>query len=373
MRAKYTPYSDDERLNRLRLIRSENVGPVTFRQLLHRYPTAAEALEALPALARRGGRRQINIAPADDAKREQDALQEAGGALLFEGEHPYPQILSETEDAAPVLSVIGNSALLDLPSLAIVGGRNASIHGRSFASELASELGKAGYLIASGMARGIDTAAHKGAMQSGTVAVLAGGVDYIYPSENTALYHQLASEGLILSEMPFGMQPKAQHFPRRNRIISGLSIGVVVIEARRKSGSLITARYAADQGRDVFAVPGFPQDPRAQGGNDLIKSGAALIQSASDVLAEVSTSRMSEPDPPYWATSPESASEPDMDKTRRALLEGLNAVPLPIDTILRSIDAPQGAVQLVLLELELAGVVERHSGSRFSLNSDNAK
>jgi len=370
MRATNKIYSDTERLNRLRLIRSENVGPVTFRQLLHRYTSAAEALASLPALARRGGRRQIKIATEADANREIEALQNLGGAFLFEGEATYPEALSETEDAAPVLSAIGKPALLENPCLGIVGGRNASIHGRALATEIAADLGEAGYLVASGMARGIDTAAHTGSLPTGTAAVLAGGVDYIYPSENTALYHQIASDGVILSEMPLGMQPKAQHFPRRNRIISGLSLGIVVIEARRKSGSLITARYAADQGRDVFAVPGFPKDPRAQGGNDLIKTGAALVQSAADVLAEVSTNRLSEPDPDDWETSGIEASDSKMDDIRRSVLEGLNALPLPIDTLLRSIDASHGTVRLVLLELELAGRIERHPGGRFSLNPE---
>lgn len=371
MRANCNKFSDFERLNRLRLIRSENVGPVTFRQLIHRYATAEEALEALPMLARRGGRRSIKIAPLEDVRREMEALQKSDGKFLFEGEAAYPQLLSQTEDAAPVLSAFGKTDLLDMPSIAIVGGRNASIHGRAFATEIAAELGKAGFLVASGMARGIDTAAHTGSMQTGTVAILAGGVDHIYPVENTELYRQLSEQGLVVSEMPFGMQPKAQHFPRRNRIISGLSLGVIVIEARRKSGSLITARYAADQGRDVFAVPGFPQDPRAQGGNDLIKSGAALVQSAADVLMEIQTDRLSEPETPNWVSPSVSATDTELDEIRLALLDGLNAVPLPIDTILRTIHAPHGTIQLALLELELAGRVRRHQGGRFSLNPDN--
>lgn len=368
MRAESREFSDSERLNRLRLIRSENVGPVTFRQLVHRYTTAEEALEALPMLARRGGRRSIKIAPLDDVQREMEMLQNSGGMFLFEGEAAYPKLLAQTEDAAPVLSVFGRPGLLDMPCIALVGGRNASIHGRAFASEIAAELGKAGYLIASGMARGIDTAAHTGSLQTGTAAVLAGGVDHIYPAENTELYGQLSDEGVVVSEMPFGMQPKAQHFPRRNRIISGLSLGVIVIEARRKSGSLITARYAANQGRDVFAVPGFPQDPRAQGGNDLIKSGAALVQSAADVLMEIQANRLSEPETPYRVSPPVSVTDFELDEIRTALLHGLNAVPLPIDTILRTIPASHGAIQLALLELELAGRVERHQGGRFSLN-----
>lgn len=370
MRATENEPSEPDILDRLRLIRSENVGPATYRQLLHRYGTAAEALDALPMLARRGGRRSIRVAGPDEAERERDALTKAGGFFLFDGTPPYPALLSATEDAPPVLSAIGQPVPLALPCLAIVGGRNASLHGRAFASDLAAALGNAGYAVASGMARGIDTAAHTGAIRTGTIAVLAGGVDHIYPAENTELYRQLAQDGLIVSEMPFGMQPKAQHFPRRNRIISGLSQGVVVIEARRKSGSLITARFAADQGREVFAVPGFPQDPRAQGGNDLIRAGAALVQSVDDVFAELSEIGLGEPDAPGWQTEAEiHPSESELEAVRTALLEGLNAVPLPLDTVLRSVEAPHGAVHLVLLELELAGRIARHPGGRFSLIS----
>ncbi len=368
MRAADPDLTDTEKLDRLRLIRSENVGPVTFRQLLHRYRTAADALDALPMLARRGGRRSIQVAKEEDATREWDGLAKAGGVFLFDGTAPYPDLLSQTEDAPPILSVIGKPDVLALPCLGIVGGRNASIHGRAFATELAGTLGGEGFAIASGMARGIDAAAHGGALSTGTIAVLAGGVDHIYPAENAELYRRIAQDGLIVSEMPFGMQPKAQHFPRRNRIISGLSQGVIVIEARRKSGSLITARFAADQGRDVFAVPGFPQDPRAQGGNDLIKSGAVLVQSADDVIAELSGSRLSEPDTPQWKSEPASdATDADMEAVRTAVIEGLNAVPLPIDALLRSINASPGTVHLVLLEMELAGRVARHPGGRLSL------
>lgn len=368
MRAFPESLSDEERFNRLRLIRSENVGPVTFRQLMQRFSSAQEALDALPSLARRGGRRSIRIATTEDIENELNSLGKAGGKLIFDGERSYPEALSAIEDAPPAISIFGRRELLKKPCIGIVGGRNASIHGRAMASDMAAALGKEGYLIASGMARGIDASAHNGSISTGSAAVLAGGVDNIYPVENTDLYRQLTSDGLVISEMPLGMIPKAQHFPRRNRIISGLSLGIVVIEARRKSGSLITARYAADQGREVFAVPGFPQDPRAQGGNDLIKCGAALVQSAKDVLSEITTNTLREPLVPAPDFDGREHTDIELDDIRSQVRDGLNAVPLPIDTLLRTVEAPAGTIQLVLLELELAGLVQRHPGGRFSLS-----
>jgi DNA processing protein len=271
-----TQLTDGERLERLRLTRTESVGPVTFRQLMARFGTAAEAIEALPELARRGGRhRPIRICPRDEAERERDALTAFGGTHLFPGEAGYPDTLSAIDDAPMVLSVVGAAPLLKREAVAVVGARNASTSGRSFARRLAADLAAAGLVVVSGMARGIDAAAHAGAAEA-TVAVLAGGVDVIYPRENADLYARIREQGLLVSEMSFGLQPQARHFPRRNRIISGLSRGVLVVEAALRSGSLITARLAAEQGRDVFAVPGSPLDPRCRGPNDLIRKGAIL-------------------------------------------------------------------------------------------------
>ncbi|MFZ1414440.1 MAG: DNA-processing protein DprA, partial [Defluviicoccus sp.] len=279
------PLTETERIDWVRLIRSEHVGPVTFRRLLQRYRTAAAALAALPQLARQGGRGGVRIPSPEEAADEIARLARAGGRLLFSADPDYPPLLRALEDAPPVLSLIGDGALLVRDSVAIVGSRNASLNGLRFAEQLARDLGAQGFVVVSGLARGIDAAAHQGALASGTVAVLAGGVDVIYPPGNTDLYHAIAAEGAIVAEMQAGMPPQARHFPRRNRLISGLSLGIVVIEANLHSGSLITARCALDQGRDVFAVPGSPLDPRARGCNDLIRQGAVLTESASDVLS----------------------------------------------------------------------------------------
>lgn len=254
--------SDRERIDWLRLSRSENVGPVTFRRLLHRFGSAAAALEALPELVRRGGRTAIRVCTAEEAEQEIESLRGAEGRFLGLFEPDYPHALRAIDDAPPVLAVLGNATLLSQPILGMVGSRNASLNGSRLAERLARDLGAAGFVIASGLARGIDTAAHEGALKTGTIAVVAGGVDVVYPKENKKLYDKIVDQGAVISEQPLGSSPVARHFPRRNRIISGLAKGVLVIEAHLRSGSLITARSAADQGRDVFAVPGSPLDPR---------------------------------------------------------------------------------------------------------------
>ena len=265
------------------------MGPRTFNRLLERFGGAGAALAALPDMARRGGlRRAISICSKADAEREMAAAERVGARLIATIEPAYPRCLAALEDAPPLLSVIGNPSILGKPMVAMVGARNASLNGRSFARKLAGDLGRAGMVVVSGLARGIDTSAHQGALASGTVAVLAGGADVIYPPENDGLWREIAEAGAVVSEMPPGTQPQASFFPRRNRIISGLSLGVVVVEANAKSGSLITARFAADQGREVFAVPGSPLDPRAAGPNDLIRHGATLTESAEDVLGVLS-------------------------------------------------------------------------------------
>ena len=277
--------ADEQRLDWLQLIRSDNVGPRTFAWLLRQYGDARSAIEALPELSRRGGAsRAIRIYPRADAEREMAAARRLGVELVGIREEAYPQRLAEIDDAPPLLAVRGNIAALTRPMIAIVGSRNASAAGLKFAERIARELGEAGFVIASGLARGIDAAAHRASLATGTVAVLAGGHDHIYPEQHVDLLDAILPGGAAISEMPFGWEPRAQDFPRRNRLISGLSLGVVIVEAAKRSGSLITARLALEQGREVFAVPGSPIDPRAEGTNGLLKQGATLVTEAADVL-----------------------------------------------------------------------------------------
>lgn len=279
------PLSAAEKLARLRLIRSENVGPVTFRQLIARYGSAEEAVDMLPELARRGGRkRPIKVCSRAAAEREMADARKKAMTLLVWGDPAYPLPLAQIEDAPAILFQKGHAHLLEQPMVAMVGARNASSVGRKLAGTIARDLGAAGYVVVSGLARGIDGAAHAAAVPTGTVAVLAGGADVVYPRENETLYDQVVAEGAVMAEMPPGTVPQARHFPRRNRIISGLSLGVLVVEANPRSGSLITARYALDQGREVFAVPGSPLDPRARGANSLLKQGGVLVESAADII-----------------------------------------------------------------------------------------
>ena len=267
----------DERRDWLRLIRSDNVGPITFFKLFERFGNARAALDALPDLAKRGGRAgRLKVATAATAEREMEALDKIGAKLVARGEADYPPLLGHIEDAPPLISVLGHTHLLNKKAIAVVGARNASVNGLGFAEKISRDLGAGGLLVVSGMARGIDAAAHKGALGTGTVAVVGGGIDVIYPKENTGLYDRLKAEGVIVSEIAPGTQPKARHFPRRNRLISGMARGVVVVEASPRSGSLITARMALEQGRDVFPVPGAAVDPRARGTNHLIRQGAIL-------------------------------------------------------------------------------------------------
>jgi DNA processing protein len=363
------PLSDGERLDWLRLIRSENVGPVVFRQLLERYASAAAALQALPELARRaGGRRQIRLCSPAEAEAEMTAARKAGVHLIALCEPAYPAALRSLDDAPPVLAVLGNLEALHLPAVGIVGARNASANGRRLARQLAAELAGAGLAIASGMARGIDTAAHLGALPRPTVAVLAGGVDVVYPPENAALHADIARDGAVIAEMPLGTEPQARHFPRRNRLISGLCLGVVVVEAAKRSGSLITARFAGDQGREVFAVPGSPLDPRAGGCNQLLREGAILVESAADVLEVLNgagrTDRLAEPAARPLPAPPPPAESGDAE--RAVVEELLGAEPIQVDDVVRQSALSTAVVHGVLLELELAGKVERHPGNRFA-------
>lgn len=363
--------SQTERLDWLRLIRSENVGPITFFKLLERFGTARAALEALPDLAKRGGKRSIKVAAKAKAETEIAVLNKMGAQLIAWGEPDYPVLLNHVEDAPPLISVLGHPHLLTKKSIAIVGARNASINGKKFARRMAEDLGRGGLMVVSGMARGIDAEAHAGALDSGTVGVLAGGVDVIYPKENAALYEALKERGALISEIEPGTKPQARHFPRRNRIISGIARGVVVIEAGAKSGSLITARMALEQGRDVFAVPGAPGDPRAHGGNRLIQNGALLIESAENVFDALNSGAPTlQEDRKALVLEGKTApapSEKEVDNARPLIEESLGIESVSVDEIIRNCQLSPAVVSTVLLEMELAGRLERHPGNKVSI------
>ncbi|MBF0333462.1 MAG: DNA-protecting protein DprA [Alphaproteobacteria bacterium] len=366
-----------ERRDWLRLIRSENVGPVTFHRLVERYGSAGAAIEALPELARRGGRaKPILVASKASAEAEIAAHERNGAVLIASVEPGYPAAMRGLDDAPPLLSVYGNAHLLTRPAVAVVGARNASVNGRRIAQGIAAELGQAGLLVVSGMARGIDTAAHEGVLAGetpgATAAVMAGGVDHIYPPENDDLYRRIVAQGVAVSEMPPGTVPQASHFPRRNRIISGISLGVVVVEASPRSGSLITARLALEQGREVFAVPGSPLDPRCAGPNGLIRQGATLTETADDVLAVLADMLRrpaveARPAKGFGGSAPPCDDEKAVAAARSVVLEALGPAPVAVDEIIRRCQLSPAVVSTVLLELELAGRLERHPGHRVSL------
>jgi DNA processing protein len=361
------PEPSGDQIARLRLIRSENIGPITYFQLLARFGSAAAALEAIPDLAARGGGRAPRLASRSAVEREMEQVDRIGARYLFLGQGLYPPLLAEIETAPPALIVKGHPSLLDRPAVAMVGARNASAAACRFARSLAQALGEAGTAIVSGLARGIDTAAHDGSLETGTIAVVAGGVDVYYPPENEARQRAIAEGGLVVSEQPPGVEPRSRHFPSRNRIIAGLALGTVVVEAAPRSGSLITARCAAEYGREVMAVPGSPLDPRAQGCNQLIREGATLVQSADDVLEAVGPGRnrpFRQPERDYGI--PEVAVEAD-DEARKSITAMLNGTPVPVNELIRQSEQPPAIVQTVLLELELAGRLERHAGGRVSL------
>lgn len=403
------PLDPSERIDRLRLCRTDGIGPRTYRRLLTAHGRAAEALKVLPELAKRGGRKRVPQPPSTAEVEAELAAAAALGTQWIEVSEPgYPQALTAIIDPPPFLSVRGDATLLGQPSIAIVGTRNASANGVRLAERLARDIGFAGFRIVSGLARGIDTAAHKAALRTGTVAVVAGGVDVIYPEENTALYNEIigsaAEPGAVVAEMPLGVHPQARHFPRRNRLISGLCRAVIVVEAAPRSGAMITARMALEQGREVMAVPGSPLDPRARGPNDLIRQGAALVETVEDVLAALdgastlATIRVSlpqqeiafadnpideawlrnDPDaepppaevpkPAFQPTDkPATASEDELDDARATIAAALSPVPATVDELVRSCQLSPAVVTTVLLEWELAGRVERHSGNRVAL------
>ncbi len=356
--------------DRLRLCRSANVGPVTYRELLSRFGDGQSAMEAAVTLSSRGGR-PIRLASEEAIQGEMEATEQLGAVQVALGDERYPEMLAAIDGAPPVLSVLGDVDRLGAASIAIVGSRNASAAGRRLAQDLAATIGAAGYPIVSGLARGIDTAAHQGGLATGTVAVLAGGLDRIYPAENLGLAEDIVNKGgALATEMPIGLAARGKDFPRRNRIISGLSLGVVVVEAARRSGSLYTARRAAEQGRSVFAVPGSPLDPRAEGTNMLIREGATLAASASDVLDDVTPMTAPAPHPPASPIVFEEAQPVETtDDARVCLLEALSPSPVSVDDLIRLTGLSHGEIQLVLLELSLAGRIERHAGQRVSLSS----
>jgi DNA processing protein len=365
-----------ERLGRIRLARTSGVGPITYRRLLGRYATAAEAIDALPGLARSGGRADpLRVPPASDIEREMARLAKLGGRMLLLDEPDYPEMLALLEDAPPVLSLLGDPACLASRAVGLVGARNASANGQRMAEMLAADLAMGGVVVVSGLARGIDTAAHTGAMHTGqTIAAVAGGVDMPYPPENAALQTRIAAHGAVITEAPLGTAPQSRHFPRRNRLIAGLSLGVVVVEAARNSGSLITAQLALDADRAIYAVPGSPLDPRCNGSNDLLRAGATLVTQASDVLEVLpgrpATMQVRLPsgfaeEAALWATPPE--APPDMMRARHSVATLLGPEPTLVDDLVRRCQFSASTVMAVLLELELAGRVETMTGHRVAL------
>ena len=353
---------------RLRLIRTPGIGPIAYRHLLARFGSASAALDAIPDLARRGGGKPPAVFPQDRAEREIDAVGKLGATYLVIGQGLYPSALAELENAPPLVTAKGDFSLLDRLMVSVVGARNASAAACRFGRILAHDLGREGVAIVSGLARGIDSAAHDGSVERGTVAVIAGGLDIFYPPENEMRQRDIAERGLLIAEMPPWTEPRARHFPYRNRIIAGLSSGTVVVEAAPRSGSLITARLAADAGREVMAVPGSPLDPRAQGCNQLIRDGATLVQNAADVMECLRpiAGGVASPRRAFISESAGSNADPTSD-ARARIEELLGPSPVPIDELIRLSGAEPGIVQLVLLELELAGRLDRHAGGKASL------
>lgn len=373
-RASPLRLSDRQRLQWLRLIRTENVGPATFRDLINRYGSASAALEALPGLAAQGGAKRLPRIPHEtEIEREIEAAQKAGVTFAAIGEASYPAMMKTMPAPPPLISLRGDPAVFRLPAIAIVGARNASLSGVKMARVLARDLSMKGQAVISGLARGIDTAAHEGALDGGTVAVLAGGLAHPYPPENIPLMEAIAaSGGAVVSEMPFDWQPRAQDFPRRNRLIAGLAMGLVVVEAAKRSGSLISARLAGEMGRVVFAVPGSPLNPRAGGSNGLLKDGAVLVTDAEDILAHLAPMAGGQRDlfaPPDTLEEQEDLmpAPPPGDDGRTRVIQALGPTPVHVDEVIRHTGLKPAEVQLVLLELDLAGRLERHAGNQVSI------
>jgi DNA processing protein len=364
-----------EHLARIRLLRSERIGPISFAQLLSRFGSATAAIEMLPDLVQRAGGRAIRIATIDQAEKEARYVEAAGARYIFADDADYPALLSHIDNAPPLLTVCGDSMLMQRPAVAIVGARNASASACRFARQIAGELAEAGFLVVSGLARGIDTAAHEGALRiagsglASTAGVIASGIDISYPPENRNLQAEMGERALVIAEQPPGTEPLARHFPYRNRIIAGMAAGTLVVEAAPKSGSLITARLAAEAGRDVMAIPGSPLDSRSRGCNELIRGGAVLVQGVDDILECIQpfagnlAAKVAAPPNAYTV---QLAAEPD-DATRRTLVDLLGHSPIGVDELVRQSGIDSGAVQMILLDLELGGLIERHAAGRVSL------
>ena len=357
--------ASQDQFDRLRLIRSPNIGPVTYRQLIARFGNASAALGALPDLVMRGGGKRAQIASAASVEQEMKSVAACGARYLFLDDAGYPELLAHIDNAPPVFTFKGNIELLLKPIVAMVGARNASAGACRFARQLAYDLGNSGFSVVSGLARGIDTAAHVGSLDCGTVAVIAGGADIVYPPENRDLQNAIAERGLLIAEQPPGTEPRARHFPYRNRIIAGLAMGTVVVEAAPKSGSLITARLAAEAGREVMAVPGSPLDPRSHGCNQLIREGATLVQDASEIAELL---RPLDSRAVRRAATPASPALDDGGETdRRAVIDLMGMTYVSVDELVRQSGSSQSVVQMVLLEIELAGKLERGAGGKVRL------
>ncbi|CDZ42910.1 DNA-processing protein DprA [Neorhizobium galegae] len=363
--------TERQRIAWLRLIRSDNVGPATFRDLINHCGSAENALSMLPELSARGGAaRAIRIASVQEAERELDAAHRYGARFVGIGEPDYPPALRQIEGAPPLLAMKGDLSAATRPSVGVVGSRNASISGAKFAAMIARDCGRAGYTVTSGLARGVDTAAHRASLETGTIAVLAGGLDQPYPPENLPLLDEITEgAGLAVSEMPFGWEPRARDFPRRNRLIAGISLGVVVVEAAERSGSLITARMATDFGRLVFAVPGSPLDPRCHGTNGLLKQGAIVTTGSADVIEALAPLSQLDLFSGSVVEEPKKFSDilPPNDDDRAIIVSALGPTPVEVDDIIRHTELPASSVYLILLELDLAGRLHRHVGGLVSL------
>lgn len=361
-----------QRLACLRLIRSDNVGPVTFRELINHYGGAEQALEVLPELARRGGR-TLRVCPREKAERELEAAHKIGASIVFTIEPGYPPLLAHVDAPPPAIYVKGDLALLDRPAIAVVGSRQASAAGITLAKRFAGDLGRRGLVTVSGLARGIDAAVHDASLPTGTIAVLAGGIDFVYPPENAQLQAAIGERGCLVTEMPPGFEPRAKDFPRRNRLVSGMSHGVVVVEAARRSGTLSTARMAGEQGREVFAIPGHPLDPRAEGTNYLLKNGATLVTNAEDVLESLASvlagSAAMEMAALYDDVRPAPPRPPPLiaNSDRERVLLALGPNPVPLDDLVRATELPARELRVILMELDLAGRIERHGQALVSL------
>lgn len=374
MSFRYPDISGFEVLDILRIIRSENIGSKTFFDLINRYKNPQNVLEAIPRLAEKGGKRKIRLCSKEKAEQELEAVDKYGAKIILYGSEEYPELLHNIYDPPPLITLKGHPQIYqNKTSIGMVGARNASNNGCRFAHKIADELSEKGYLITSGLARGIDTFAHKGAVKYGTVGVIAGGIDNIYPLENKKLYQEIKETGAIISEQPFGAKPYSQAFPARNRIISGMSVGIVVVEASLRSGSLITARCAVSEHKEVMAVPGFPLDPRCQGTNRLIKDGAVLIESVKDIIntvEEISPSFKSESTMQYdieeCIEEYSEPSEQEVKAIQEMLLTNLTSTPTFIDELINRFSIPSSDMMIILLELELAGKIERHHGNKVS-------